>query len=131
MSGHSDHLLFDIYISLFDQFIVKPLFLFFFKFNYIGQGNIEVTLSTEDEYDLEKIRNQFTGESELINFDGGKIVLSIPYTDHLPDDLDNIEERKKELGVNGISVSLITLEQVFLKCVFMTSFHFKLTFRHF
>ncbi|XP_033219462.1 retinal-specific phospholipid-transporting ATPase ABCA4-like isoform X2 [Belonocnema kinseyi] len=82
---------------------------------FYGQGNIEVTLSTEDKYDLEKIRNQFTGESELINFDGGKIVLSIPYTDHLPDDLDKIESSKKKLGVNGISVSLITLEQVFLK----------------
>ena len=76
-----------------------------------------MTLSTEDGYELEKIRNQFSGESELINFDGGKIVLSIPYTDQLPDDLDKIEERKKELCVNGISVSLITLEQVFLKYV--------------
>lgn len=74
-----------------------------------------MTLSTEKGYDLEKIRNQLTEGSQLINLDGGKMVFSVPYTSQLPDDLDKIEEKKKDLGVNGISVSLITLEQVFLK----------------
>lgn len=43
------------------------------------------------------------------------MVFNVPYTPELPQDLDKIEEKKEELGVNGISVSLITLEQVFLK----------------
>ena len=74
-----------------------------------------MTLSTDKGYDLEKIRNQLSEGSQLINLDGGKMVLSVPYTSQLPDDLDKIEDQKKDLGVNGISVSLITLEQVFLK----------------
>ena len=54
-------------------------------------------------------------QSEILNADGSKVVLSIPYTPELPDSLDKIETNKKELGVTGMSVSLITLEQVFLK----------------
>lgn len=80
-----------------------------------GQGNIEVTLSTEKEYNFEKIKSQFSRNCKLINLDGGKMVFNVPYTPELPQDLDKIEEKKEELGVNGISVSLITLEQVFLK----------------
>ncbi|XP_033219403.1 phospholipid-transporting ATPase ABCA1-like isoform X2 [Belonocnema kinseyi] len=82
---------------------------------FYGQGNIEVTLSTADVCNLEKIKNQLKGKSHLINLDGTRIVFSIPYSDPLADDLDKIEERKKELGVNDISVSLINLEQVFLR----------------
>jgi len=41
----------------------------------------------------------------------------VPYTDSLPQSLDKVESEKKNLGITGISVSLITLEQVFLKYV--------------
>lgn len=76
---------------------------------------MEVTLSTEDGCDIEEIKKQFSEESQLISFDGGKIVFSIPFNDRLPNDLDKIEDEKTKLGVTGISVSLITLEQVFLR----------------
>ncbi|XP_051153055.1 phospholipid-transporting ATPase ABCA1-like [Leptopilina boulardi] len=88
-----------------------PLFLK----KFYGEGNMEVTLSTEDGCDIEEIKKQFSVESQLISFDGGKIVFSIPFNDRLPNDLDKIEDEKTKLGVTGISVSLITLEQVFLR----------------
>jgi len=56
--------------------------------------------------------------TEQLSVDSEKIVLSVPYTDSLPESLDKVESEKKNLGVTGISVSLITLEQVFLKYVF-------------
>lgn len=76
---------------------------------------MEVTLSTEEEYDIDEIKNQLPEESRLINTDAGKMVFSVPFTNRLPDVLDRIEQEKENLGVNGISVSLITLEQVFLR----------------
>ncbi|XP_058807246.1 phospholipid-transporting ATPase ABCA1-like isoform X2 [Phymastichus coffea] len=81
----------------------------------LGQGNIEVTLSTESTCDPQRICNELDTRSQILNVDGGKIVLSIPYTPELPDSLDRMEMKKKELGITGMSVSLITLEQVFLK----------------
>ena len=83
----------------------------------LGQGNIEVTLSTESWCDPQRIRNELDSRGQIVNIDGGKIVLSIPHTLDLPDSLDRMEINKKELGVTGMSVSLITLEQVFLKYV--------------
>ncbi|XP_051164051.1 phospholipid-transporting ATPase ABCA3-like [Leptopilina boulardi] len=88
-----------------------PLFLK----KYYGEGNMEVTLSTEEEYDIDEIKNQLPEESRLINTDAGKMVFSVPFTNRLPDVLDRIEQEKENLGINGISVSLITLEQVFLR----------------
>ena len=76
-----------------------------------------MTLSTESWSDPRGICSEFDSRGQIINIDGGKIVLSVPYTPELPDSLDKMELRKKQLGVTGISVSLITLEQVFLKYV--------------
>ncbi|XP_008203603.1 phospholipid-transporting ATPase ABCA1 isoform X2 [Nasonia vitripennis] len=81
----------------------------------LGQGNIEVTLSTESWCDPQRIRNELDSRGQILNIDGGKIVLSVPNSPELPDYLDKIEMQKKNLGVTGMSVSLITLEQVFLK----------------
>ncbi|KAJ8686330.1 hypothetical protein QAD02_022124 [Eretmocerus hayati] len=81
----------------------------------LGQGNIEITLSVESWSDREKILSYLDPQSKVVSADGGKLVLSVPSTQSLPDDLDNIESNKQNLGVTGISVSLITLEQVFLK----------------
>lgn len=52
---------------------------------------------------------------EWSNAEDGKVILSVPYSDRLPETLDNVESMKSSLGITGISVSLITLEQVFLK----------------
>ena len=54
-------------------------------------------------------------ESEFITIDTGKIVLSVPYTSSFLDTLDLLQKNKKLLGITGLSVSLITLEKVFLK----------------
>ncbi|XP_014205590.1 ATP-binding cassette sub-family A member 1-like [Copidosoma floridanum] len=81
----------------------------------LGQGNIEVTLSTESWCDPNRVKNEFSTNGQILNVDGGKVVLSIPYTPELPDSLDKMESKKKDFGITGMSVSLITLEQVFLK----------------
>lgn len=88
-----------------------PLFLK----KFYGEGNMEVTLSTEETCDIEEVKNQLPEESQLVSHDSGKIVFSIPFTQRLPNDFDRIEENKDQLGITGISVSLITLEQVFLR----------------
>lgn len=62
-----------------------------------------------------KICNYLGSQSEITSTDGSKIQLSIPQSPALPDLLDKLENNKTELGITGISVSLITLEQVFLK----------------
>ncbi|XP_011496889.1 PREDICTED: ATP-binding cassette sub-family A member 1-like [Ceratosolen solmsi marchali] len=81
----------------------------------LGQGNIEITLSTEPWCESQKVCKELDARGQIVNIDGGKIVLSIPYSHELPDSLDKMELKKKEFGVTGMSVSLITLEQVFLK----------------
>ncbi|XP_008205027.1 phospholipid-transporting ATPase ABCA1 [Nasonia vitripennis] len=81
----------------------------------LGQGNVEVTLSTESWCDPEKIQSHLDSPSTIVNADGSTIQLSIPNTPELPDSLDKLESNKSELGITGMSVSLITLEQVFLK----------------
>lgn len=65
--------------------------------------------------DIERIRYELDREGKIINQDGSKIVISIPNSPDLPDSLDKLEKMKEELGVLGLSVSLISLEQVFLK----------------
>lgn len=80
---------------------------------------MEVTLSTEETCDIEEVKNQLPEESQLVSHDSGKIVFSIPFTQRLPNDFDRIEENKDQLGITGISVSLITLEQVFLRYIFL------------
>lgn len=76
---------------------------------------MEVTLSTNPNCDSENVRKLLGQRAEIINYDGARLILSVPYTNELPDALDNIESKKKSLGITGMSVSLITLEQVFLK----------------
>ncbi|XP_058807192.1 ATP-binding cassette sub-family A member 7-like isoform X2 [Phymastichus coffea] len=81
----------------------------------IGQNNVELTLSVEPSCDVEVIRDELKGRAKVTNQDGSKIVMSIPYSDELPDSLDQLESKKSELGISGLSVSLISLEQVYLK----------------
>lgn len=85
----------------------------------LGHGHVEITLSTKSWCEPEKIVNKFDSRTEQLSIDTEKIVLNVPYTDSLSQSLDSVESQKKKLGITGISVSLITLEQVFLKYVFM------------
>ncbi|XP_035743056.1 phospholipid-transporting ATPase ABCA1-like [Vespa mandarinia] len=87
----------------------------FLKKQY-GHGHIEVVLSTKSWCDPEKVINKFDLRSQ-VTLEKEKIVLSVPYTEDLPLSLDRIENQKTTLGVTGINVSLITLEQVFLKII--------------
>ncbi|XP_012054736.1 PREDICTED: ATP-binding cassette sub-family A member 1 [Atta cephalotes] len=88
----------------------------FLKKQY-GHGHIEVTLSTKSWCVPEKVISKFDSRAQQLSVDSEKIVLNVPYTESLPQSLDKVESEKKKLGVTGISVSLITLEQVFLKIV--------------
>ncbi|XP_011699647.1 PREDICTED: uncharacterized protein LOC105456952 [Wasmannia auropunctata] len=88
----------------------------FLKKQY-GHGHIEVTLSTKSWCIPEKVISKFDSRTEQLSVDSEKIVLNVPFTDSLPRSLDQVESEKSKLGVTGISVSLITLEQVFLKIV--------------
>ncbi|XP_076222279.1 ATP-binding cassette sub-family A member 17 isoform X2 [Nomia melanderi] len=88
----------------------------FLKKQY-GYGHIEVTLSTKSWCNADKVISKFDPRTQPVNVDSEKIVLSVPHTETLPQSLDNVENEKKNLGVTGISVSLITLEEVFLKVI--------------
>ncbi|XP_008203624.1 retinal-specific phospholipid-transporting ATPase ABCA4-like [Nasonia vitripennis] len=81
----------------------------------IGEGNVEVTLSVGSSCYPEKILRELDCRGKIINQDGSKVVVSIPNSPDLPEALDKVERKKKELGITGLSVSLISLEQVFLK----------------
>ncbi|XP_050474315.1 phospholipid-transporting ATPase ABCA1-like [Bombus huntii] len=88
----------------------------FLKKQY-GYGHMEVTLSTKSWCSPAKVINQFDPRAQQISVDSEKIVLSVPNTETLPQSLDKVEGQKRNLGVTGISVSLITLEEVFLKVI--------------
>ncbi|XP_053973007.1 retinal-specific phospholipid-transporting ATPase ABCA4-like isoform X1 [Hylaeus volcanicus] len=88
----------------------------FLKKQY-GYGHIEVTLSTKSWCNPEKVINKFDPRTQQVSVDSEKIVLSVPNTETLPQSLDKVENQKKQIGVTGISVSLITLEEVFLKVI--------------
>ena len=74
-----------------------------------------MTISIEPSSDPEKIRKFLDANAKIVSNDGSKIVLNVPNTPEFPDILDETERQKSYLGITGISVSLITLEQVFLK----------------
>ncbi|XP_048510196.1 phospholipid-transporting ATPase ABCA3-like isoform X2 [Athalia rosae] len=82
---------------------------------FYGHDYHEVTLSTSSWCDVDKIQ-EIVGKNAKLNLSHqGRIVVSIPFTSSLPEILDNIESQKLQLGITGVSVSMITLEQVFLK----------------
>ena len=93
------------------------------NFSVLGHGHIEVTLSTKSWCIPEKVISKFDSRAQQLSVDSEKIVLNVPYTESLPQSLDKVESEKKKLGVTGISVSLITLEQVFLKYVRQNRFY--------
>ncbi|XP_046465259.1 phospholipid-transporting ATPase ABCA3 isoform X1 [Neodiprion pinetum] len=82
---------------------------------FYGKNYQEVTLSIESWYDRGKIQAIVGTDAKIDTSTYGRIVISIPMTDSLPETLDKIELMKAELGISGVSVSMITLEQVFLK----------------
>nr|XP_033321242.1 retinal-specific phospholipid-transporting ATPase ABCA4-like isoform X1 [Megalopta genalis] len=88
----------------------------FLKKQY-GYGHMEVILSTKSWCNADTVIRKFDPRTQQVNVDSEKIVLSVPSTETLPESLDNVESQKKNLGVTGISVSLITLEEVFLKVI--------------
>ncbi|XP_017755068.1 PREDICTED: ATP-binding cassette sub-family A member 1-like [Eufriesea mexicana] len=91
----------------------SPMFL---KKQY-GYDHIEVTLSTKSWCNADQIINNFDPRTQQISVDSKKIVLSVPNTETLPLSLDKVDSQKNNLGITGISVSLITLEEVFLKVI--------------
>ncbi|XP_063977334.1 uncharacterized protein LOC135162614 [Diachasmimorpha longicaudata] len=82
---------------------------------FYGDGQVEVTLSVEPWCEPSKIIREIEIPAELLNHDEGKIVLAIPQVKRLPEALDHLESSRKDLGITGMSVSIITLEQVFLR----------------
>lgn len=78
---------------------------------------MEVSLSTEPWSDPDKIRDFLGDRGTIQQIEGAKITLTVPNGPDLPNTLDDIEHKKVELGISGMSVSLITLEQVFLRLV--------------
>ncbi|KAJ8686327.1 hypothetical protein QAD02_022121, partial [Eretmocerus hayati] len=81
----------------------------------VGHGNVEVTLSTEPWCDMNNVCNELNNQMRVVNESSGKMVVCVPNTSDLPDSLDRLESKKTLLGVSGLSVSLISLEQVFLR----------------
>ncbi|KZC13655.1 PREDICTED: ATP-binding cassette sub-family A member 1-like [Dufourea novaeangliae] len=88
----------------------------FLKKQY-GYGHIAVTLSTKSWCNPDKVIGKFDRRTQQVSVDSEKIVLSVPNTTNLPESLDSVENQKQDLGVTGISVSLITLEEVYLKVI--------------
>ena len=82
---------------------------------HTGDGQVEVTLSIEPWCNLGKVIDEIGLNSQILNQDEGQAVLAIPLADNLPRALDALEKQKKKLGITGLSVSIITLEQVFLR----------------
>ncbi|XP_011306970.1 retinal-specific ATP-binding cassette transporter, partial [Fopius arisanus] len=80
-----------------------------------GDGQVEVTLSIEPWCDPSKIIQEVGISAQLLSQDEGKMVLTIPQVESLPQTLDHLESSRNALGITGMSVSLITLEQVFLR----------------
>ncbi|KAF7990499.1 hypothetical protein HCN44_000304 [Aphidius gifuensis] len=80
-----------------------------------GDGQVEVTLSLESDCDTAKILEIIGEDVKTLNRRNDSIVLAIPNSELLPETLDKLEFSKKKLGITGISVSIMTLEQVFVK----------------
>ncbi|XP_044010225.1 phospholipid-transporting ATPase ABCA3-like [Aphidius gifuensis] len=80
-----------------------------------GDGQVEVTLSLESGCDTAKILEIIGEDVKTLNQRNDSIVLAIPNSESLPETLDKLELSKKKLGITGISASIITLEQVFVK----------------
>uniref|UniRef100_A0A0C9QB95 ABCA3_5 protein n=1 Tax=Fopius arisanus TaxID=64838 RepID=A0A0C9QB95_9HYME len=80
-----------------------------------GDGQVEVTLSVKPWCDSSKIIQEIGISAQLLNQDEGKMVFAIPMAESLPEALDKLESQKQKLGITGMSVSIITLEQVFLR----------------
>ncbi|XP_046753811.1 phospholipid-transporting ATPase ABCA7-like [Diprion similis] len=88
-----------------------PMFL---KKHY-GHNHHEITLSTTPECDIDKICNLVGSDASINTTQYGRIVINLPFTSSLPEILDTMENQKAELGITGLSVSIINLEQVFLR----------------
>ncbi|KAF7990337.1 hypothetical protein HCN44_000142 [Aphidius gifuensis] len=82
---------------------------------YHGNNQVEVSLSLEPDCDTSKILESICDNVKILNQRNNTIVLAIPNTQSLPEVLDKLENTKKHLGITGISASIISLEQVFVK----------------
>ena len=81
----------------------------------LGGNSIDVTLSVEPNCNPEKIRSQLGSHGRITSMEGNKLSINVPKSRELADSLDKLEQTKKFLGVSGFSVSMMSLEQVFLK----------------
>ncbi|KAF7990497.1 hypothetical protein HCN44_000302 [Aphidius gifuensis] len=80
-----------------------------------GDGQVKVTLSLKSSCDTAKILEIIGEDVKTLNQRNDSIVLAIPNSESLPETLDKLEFSKKKLGITGISASIITLEQIFVK----------------
>lgn len=80
-----------------------------------GQGSLEATLSIEESADPLKIKGEFPEDAIIVSSKQGKLSLNISSSKESAESLDKVAEKKNELGVTDISVSPVTLEQIFLK----------------
>ncbi|XP_048510198.1 ATP-binding cassette sub-family A member 7-like [Athalia rosae] len=82
---------------------------------YYGKDQQQVTLSVEPWCEQSKIQEVVGDQGNVDATVQGRVLITLPMSDSLPQILDTLEGRKAELGITGVSVSTITLEQVFLK----------------
>ncbi|XP_025602069.2 phospholipid-transporting ATPase ABCA1-like [Athalia rosae] len=82
---------------------------------YYGKDQQQVTLSVEPWCEQSKIQEVVGDQGNVDATIQGRMFITLPMSDSLPQILDTLEGRKAELGITGVSVSTITLEQVFLK----------------
>lgn len=78
---------------------------------------MEISMSTEDGCDPQEILKALDSNCEIKSHNRCRLQVQVPITNNLPDALDYIDSQKDRLGITGMSVSLMSLEQIFLKWV--------------
>lgn len=91
------------------------IYLIYIFINFSGQSNLEITLTTLSTRDTQLILNELGPEAQISYEDPSQLVINIPNSTELPDFLDNLEVKKVYLGIMGISVSSMSLDEIFLK----------------
>lgn len=76
---------------------------------------MEITCSTTESCNAERVWFLFGDTAEITSVDNGRLKLAVSQTPDLPTKLDQLESEKEHLGVTGISVSAITLEEVLIR----------------
>lgn len=78
---------------------------------------MEVSLFTVPNVDPEPLQKFLGPRGRVVDIENCKMNIQIPNTPNLPELLDELERQKTEFGIRSMKVSIITLEEVFLKYV--------------